>query len=47
MEVIDAEASTLSEKWSLVYRLLAEIIMEEAFNKMNATQFKKLKGSKK
>jgi len=28
MEVIDAEASTLSEKWSLVYRLLAEIIME-------------------
>jgi len=28
MEVIDAEASALSEKWSLVYRLLAEIIME-------------------
>lgn len=28
IEVIDAEASTLSEKWSLVYRLLAEIIME-------------------
>ena len=28
LEVIDAEASALSEKWSLVYRLLAEIIME-------------------
>jgi len=33
MEVIDAEASTLSEKWSLVYRLLAEIIMEGGINK--------------
>jgi len=47
MEVIDAEASTLSEKWSLVYRLLAEIIMEEAFNKMNALSLRNSKAVRK